>query len=268
MSDDLKRGLAPITAAGWAAIDDAARGTLKAWLAARRLVDFTGPLGWKASSVNLGRTVPMDLGPGDVRANLRQVLPMVELRVNFGLSREELDTVDRGNSAPDLGPLVKAARAMAGAEDRLVFDGHGDAGIWGVGGGGENDTVQLGTDASDLLGGFAYAVSQLRRRGVAGPFAAAVGPELHARLLATPIDGRTAFDVVGGVIGGDVVWAPTLGDTALVLSRRGGDFEMIVGRDLSIGYQNHSSTKVMLYLEQSLTFRALDPDAAVRLVSV
>ena len=65
-----------------------------------------------------------------------------------------------------------------------------------------------------------------------------------------------------------MVWAPTLGATALVLSRRGGDFELVVGRDLSIGYTHHSATKVQLYLEQSLTFRALDDAAAVRLVAV
>jgi uncharacterized linocin/CFP29 family protein len=268
MSDDLNRSLAPITVAGWAAIEAEAQGTLTAWLAARKLVDFTGPVGWQVSSVNLGRTAPIDLGPGAVTGQLRQLLPMVELRVPFSLSREELATVDRGNSSPDLAPLVKAARVMAGAEDRLVFDGHGDAGIWGVGGGGGNDTVQLGQSAEDLLAGFADAVGQLRRRGVEGPYAAAVGPDLHDRLQGAATGGRSALEMVRRTLGGPVIWAPTLGATALVLSRRGGDFEMTVGRDLSIGYQHHSATKVMLYLEQSLTFRALDPDAAVRLVSV
>ena len=268
MSDDLNRGLAPITAAGWAAIEAEARGTLQAWLAGRKLVDFTGPLGWTASSVNLGRVAPMDLGPGSVQGQLRQVLPLVELKVDFSLSRDELGTVDRGNTAPDLAPLVTAARAMAGAEDRLIFDGHGDAGIWGVGGGGENDTVQLEDDPDALIAGFADAVSQLRRRGVQGPYAAAVGPDLHERLQAGTSGGRTLLDLVQRTLGGRVVWAPTLGSTALVLSRRGGDFELTVGRDLSLGYTNHTATKVQLYLQQSLTFRALDPDAAVRLVAV
>jgi uncharacterized linocin/CFP29 family protein len=49
----------------------------------------------------------------------------------------------------------------------------------------------------------------------------------------------------------------------VVLSTRGGDFELVVGRDLSIGYTGHDATKVNLYLLESLTFRALSPEAAI-----
>ena len=51
----------------------------------------------------------------------------------------------------------------------------------------------------------------------------------------------------------------------VVLSRRGGDFRLVVGQDLSIGYSDHDADTVSLYLEESFTFRALEPDAAVPL---
>src|SRR5690606_35902476 len=54
--NDLLRELAPIAADAWKEIDDEARRTLKLGLAARKLVDFTGPLGWDASAVSLGRS--------------------------------------------------------------------------------------------------------------------------------------------------------------------------------------------------------------------
>ena len=54
--NDLYRELAPISAAAWAEIDAEAKRTLKTTLAARKLVDFTGPLGWDASAVGVGRT--------------------------------------------------------------------------------------------------------------------------------------------------------------------------------------------------------------------
>jgi len=38
-----------------------------------------------------------------------------------------------------------------------------------------------------------------------------------------------------------------------------------VGQDLSIGYTDHDTESVGLYLEESITFRAAGPEAAVAL---
>jgi uncharacterized linocin/CFP29 family protein len=51
----------------------------------------------------------------------------------------------------------------------------------------------------------------------------------------------------------------------VVVSQRGGDFELTVGEDFSIGYRTSDSTSVTLYLEESLTFRVNTPEAAVHL---
>ena len=67
------------------------------------------------------------------------------------------------------------------------------------------------------------------------------------------------------LVGGTAVWAPAV-DGAVVVSLRGGDFEMTVGQDISIGYSSHSATSVQLYLQESFTFRSLGPEAAVPLV--
>ena len=52
----LLRDIAPITDAGWEELEDEARRQLVASLAARKLVDFSGPRGWQHSATNLGRT--------------------------------------------------------------------------------------------------------------------------------------------------------------------------------------------------------------------
>ncbi len=61
-----------------------------------------------------------------------------------------------------------------------------------------------------------------------------------------------------------MVWAPAV-DGAVLVSLRGGDFELEVGQDLSIGYQDHDADGVTLYLEESVTFRAISPEAAIGL---
>src|SRR5205085_4711502 len=126
----LLRELAPISTTGWLEIEKEAKRTLKTTLAARRLVDFKGPQGWDASAVGLGRSKAIDLpAGGDVRARLRQVLPLVELRVPFEMRREDLDDIERGAKDPGLDRVITAARAIAIAEDRAVFHGFPAAGI-------------------------------------------------------------------------------------------------------------------------------------------
>jgi uncharacterized linocin/CFP29 family protein len=66
------------------------------------------------------------------------------------------------------------------------------------------------------------------------------------------------------ILGGPIVWAPSV-DGAVVVSLRGGDYTLAVGEDFAIGYLSHSDSAVQLYLEESLTFRVLDPRAAVAL---
>src|SRR5262249_29258745 len=63
---------------------------------------------------------------------------------------------------------------------------------------------------------------------------------------------------------GPVVWAPAV-DGAVVLSQRGGDFALTIGEDLALGYAGHTASTVDLYVEETLAFRVLTPEAAVPL---
>ena len=87
----LFRELAPISEAGWQEIENEAKRTLKTTLAARKLVDFVGPLGWQTSAVGIGRSKTADPpARTSVETRLREVLPLVELRVPFELRRSGL----------------------------------------------------------------------------------------------------------------------------------------------------------------------------------
>jgi len=265
--DDLLRGLAPVSDAAWAEIEDEARRTLKVQLAARKLVDFEGPLGWDHAAVALGRAEPVEPGPGDgVEARLRRVQPLSELRVPFVLSRRELETVGRGARDADLEPVKQAARRAALAEDRAVFHGLGGAGIRGLIEGSEQDPVSLSEDYEQYPSSVSQAIHALRTAGVEGPYAVALGPRCYQGLTRTVT--RSGFPVIEHVrrlIGGPLVWAPAV-DGAAVLSLRGGDFSLVVGQDFSIGYLEHGAEEVTLYLQESFTFQLLSPEAAVPLV--
>src|SRR5258707_547913 len=92
-NNHLFRDKAPITEAGWAEIEKEAKRTLRALLAARRVVDFRGPLGWGDSDVELGRADPIASPTGGkaVQARLRRIQPLVELTVGQDFSIGYLD---------------------------------------------------------------------------------------------------------------------------------------------------------------------------------
>jgi uncharacterized linocin/CFP29 family protein len=52
---------------------------------------------------------------------------------------------------------------------------------------------------------------------------------------------------------------------AVVLTTRGGDFDLHIGQDISIGYSGHTDTTVRLYLQETFTFLMLTSEAAVAL---
>ena len=262
--NDLLRALAPIADDAWATIEEEAKRTLQDILAARKLVDFTGPLGWDASALNSGRARRLAEPAAGVEARLRSVQPMVELRVPFELSRDELEAVARGAKDPELDAVRQAARNAGLAEDRAVFQGYAAAGIEGVTQAAKDATLPLTDDFTAYPAVVADAVSRLRTSGVNGPYAIALGPRCYAGLTKTTVGGYPVMEHVRRLLDGPMVWAPGV-DGAVVLSQRGGDFELAVGQDFSLGYLEHSASKVRLYLQESFTFRVLSPEAAVPL---
>jgi len=264
--NDLRRELAPIAAEAWQAIDDEAKKTLKVTLAARRIVDFAGPLGWSASAVGLGRAGALSEPPNEgVQAALREVQPLVEFRAPFELSRSELDAIARGAKDADLQPVRAAARAIAIAEDRAVFHGYGEAAIQGICAAAAGATLAITDEYLQYPGVVANALARLRSTGVDGPYAIALGPRCYTGLTQTATAaGYPVMRHVQQLVDGPIIWAPGI-DGAVVVTLRGGDFELTVGRDLSIGYLDHTASKVSLYIEESFTFRVLDPAAAVPL---
>jgi uncharacterized linocin/CFP29 family protein len=262
----LLREFAPITELGWGLIDDEARERLAPTLAARKLVDFGGPHGWEHSATNLGRTRALADAPGDgLTAVQRRVLPIVELRAPFSLSRDELRDADRGAEDVDLDTLDDAAHRIATAENRAVFHGWEAAGITGIAEASTHDAIALGDDCERYPRHVARAVEALLCAGVAGPYGLALGPEAYTRVLeTTEHGGYPLLEHLRKIIGGPLVWAPGV-QGAVVVSQRGGDFLFEVGEDLSIGYDGHDADAVQLYLVESFTFRVATSEAAVAL---
>jgi uncharacterized linocin/CFP29 family protein len=263
----LLRELAPISDVGWKVLDDEARTRLAPALAARRLVDFSGPKGWEHSATNLGRTEPLTAVPSEGVSGLRRrVLPLVELRADFVVSREELRATDRGADDTDLGSLDSAAHQLATAENAAVFRGWQGA-LTGIAETTPHDSMPLGGTADGYPRVVAGAVERLLQSGVGGPYGLALGSEEYRLVLETAEHGGyPLLRHLRKIVEGPIVWSPGLSG-AIVLSLRGGDFIFDSGQDVSIGYDSHDGEVVRLYLEESFSFHTATPEAAVALTA-
>jgi uncharacterized linocin/CFP29 family protein len=260
--NNLHRELAPISSPAWAQIEEEASRTLKRHLAARRVVDMQGPKGPEFSAVGTGHLRQVT-APGDgIQAAQRETKALVELRIPFELTRQAIDDVERGALDSDWAPLKDAARKIAFAEDRAVFEGYASAGIEGVRQGTSNPALTLPADVKSYPVTVAQAVSQLRLAGVNGPYALVFGAEPYTAINGASNDGYPVLDHIQRLVDGEIVWAPAISG-GLVLTTRGGDFELHIGQDISIGYLSHSEATVRLYLQETFTFLLLTTEAAV-----
>jgi uncharacterized linocin/CFP29 family protein len=263
--NNLFRELAPIPAPAWQEIEKEAKRTLKTMLAARRIVDFVGPQGFAASAIGTGRTVPISApSNGGVEAHLRQVQPLVEIRAPFELARSEIEAMDRGAKDPNLDTVIAAARKIAIAEDTAIFHGYPTAHIRGICEAQAGAAPSIGDDYEAYPTVVASALNKLRDTGVDGPYALALSERCYTGLTETAKAGYPILEHVRRIVEGPIVWAPGLLG-AVAVSLRGGDFELVVGRDFSIGYLDHDAKRVRLYIDESFTFRLLSPQAAVPL---
>jgi uncharacterized linocin/CFP29 family protein len=261
---NLHRELAPISAAAWAEIEEETRRTFKLHVAGRRVVDLHGPEGETLSAVGIGHLDDLAPPVEGVTAHARRSQPVVELRVPFTVDRRAVDDVERGAKDSDWQPVKDAALTMARAEDRVVFDGYRAGAIAGIRESSTNPPLTLPEDVRDYPNAVSRALTSLRLAGVNGPYSLLLGAAAYTAVNETSDHGYPVHNHLARLLDGEIIWAPAI-EGALLLSTRGGDYELHLGQDLAIGYHSHDDESVRLYLQESLTFLMYTGEAVVAL---
>jgi uncharacterized linocin/CFP29 family protein len=262
--NNLYRDLAPITDEAWEQIEEEATRTFKRHIAGRRVVDVSEPGGPVTAAVSTGHLLDVT-APGDgVIAHLRDAKPLVRLRVPFTVSREAIDDVERGAQDSDWDPVKDAAKQLAFVEDRAIFEGYEAAHIGGIRKCSSNQPLALPEDPRGYPDVVAQALSELRLAGVDGPYSVLLSADAYTKVSDTTEHGYPIREHLNRLVDGDIIWAPAI-DGAFVLSTRGGDFDLQLGTDVSIGYLSHDADSVQLYLQETLTFLCYTAEASVAL---
>jgi uncharacterized linocin/CFP29 family protein len=264
MTNNLYRNLAPVTDVAWTEIELEATRTFKRHIAGRRVVDVSEPGGPVTASVSTGRLLDVQAPTDGVEAHLRASKPLVRLRVPFTLSRSEIDDVERGSQDSDWDPVKDAAKKLAFVEDRAICEGYGAASIDGIRNASSNPALTLPDDPRAIPDVVTQALSELRLAGVDGPYSVLLSADVYTKVSETTEHGYPILEHINRLVNGDIIWAPAI-DGAFVLTTRGGDFDLQLGTDVSIGYTSHDAETVQLYLQETLTFLCYTAEASVAL---
>ena len=264
MTNNLYRNLAPVTDVAWTEIELEATRTFKRHIAGRRVVDVSEPGGPVTASVSTGRLVDVQAPTDGVVAHLRASKPLVRLRVPFTLSRSEIDDVERGSQDSDWDPVKGAAKKLAFVEDRAIFEGYAAASIDGIRNASSNPALTLPDDPRAIPDIITQALSELRLAGVDDPYSVLLSADVYTKVSETTEHGYPILEHINRLVNGDIIWAPAI-DGAFVLTTRGGDFDLQLGTDVSIGYTSHDAETVQLYLQETLTFLCYTAEASVAL---
>lgn len=262
--DILKRSAAPFAAETWDFLDEEATEVLSQKLKARKEVDFLGPKGLELSSISTGRFSAVDIDDVEgVSYATRDVLPLVEIKVPFNMKLSEIDALARGAEDVDTDELIDAAAKLAKAENKAVFYGLDEVKIEGIVEASEYEEVSVSGGEKELVSGLLKALSLFEENSVGGSKRLLLGPELYSLLYELDDKGYPLKRKVEEMVAGGVRLVPDLGNRGLLISERGGDFELTVGQDISLGFEERKDDEVELFFLETFTFRVNGPEAAV-----
>ena len=172
--------------------------------------------------------------------------------------------IDIGGTFTDVALVEETTGQIAIAKLLTTPQDFGQAVIDGIRQGTSNAIMSLPADARNYPDAVAHALSQLRLVGVDGPYYVLLGADAYTALAETSDHGYPVLEHVHRLVASEIIWAPAIAG-AFVLSTRGGDFQLHIGQDVSIGYSSHDDTAVRLYLQETFTFLMLTTEAAVAL---
>lgn len=253
--NNLNKNMAPISDKAWEVLNERTKEILLKVISARKFMsikDVGDSKGVFTGKINIKKE-------NDIEYGIYDVLPLIETRFNFTLNRWELDNLDRGDKNIDLDNLDKAVFEAGKFEENLIYNGLDN--IKGLIDSCNNPPMKIGDNPKEILTNISKAIIVLKDKYSSDNLDLVVNYDTWVKLNSTeshiPLVKR-----IKELINGDIIISKFIPKTILI-PHKNENFEISVGNDFSIGYQNHTSREVTLFITESLVFRILDKDLFV-----
>lgn len=254
--------MAPLSNEMWKEIKDQAKNVLATSRTIRKFADVDGPYGSDFAAVSTGRfKVPRQKWKSGINYGIREVMPLVEIRIPFELDLWELENIERGAKDADLDKLDKAVKEVVNLEEDIIYKGLNSAGIRGFEKSSKYPTENLPDNPSEILKHIGAQITRLQQNGVEGPYTLVL-EESYWLELVNLTDGYPIIQQLKDLLDVQVIVNKNF-DKSFLVSKRGGDYELTIGQDTTIGYHAHDERNIKLFLAESFTFRVLSPEAVL-----
>lgn len=262
--DILKQSLAPVSAKAWQEIKSEAKRFLGTHLSARKFVEVVGPKGWDYAAVPAGKLeIPGNQNKDGVIYGISKVQPLVEPRISFQLNIWELDNLTRGAKDIDLDPMEEAALKFAEFEEKAIYYGIKNASITGLKECNQDNKLTFPDQVDNLLPVVSEGITRLAKKSISGPYALIVSPEKWKK-ISSQVKGYPLKVHLERIMGGPVILSHFI-EEAFLAPADAEDLNLVLGQDISIGYESHNLKEVRFYFTESFTFQILDPDSIILL---
>jgi uncharacterized linocin/CFP29 family protein len=154
---------------------------------------------------------------------------------------------------------------VAQFEDRTVYHGFEPGCIIGIAPSSAHKPLGVPKSGGEFPEAIAEALRKLIDAGIGGPYNLVLGTVPYFTLLSAGNQGFPPSRIVQEMHQGGEILLSRAMRGGLLLSGRGGDFELTVGKDLSVGYADHTRDAIEFFIAESFTFRVIEPKAAVAL---
>ncbi len=158
---------------------------------------------------------------------------MVEVRKPFELDLWELDNIERGAKDVDLSPLENAVKEIASFEEKAIYEGFEPVNIKGLEESAKGDPVPASGNTNVFLKEVGNQIINLNRKGVEGPYTLVLNEQKWLEMVKLS-EGYPIQKQLQEILGGKVLINHANKNTFLV-SQRGGDYELVLGQDITLG---------------------------------
>jgi uncharacterized linocin/CFP29 family protein len=256
--DILKQQLAPVSGEAWEEIKSEAKRFLTSHLSARKFIEVSEPKGWDYAAVPTGRLyIPGKQDKKGVVYGIHKVQPLIEPRVMFTLDPWELDNLTRGARDINLDPMEEAAIKLAEFEDTTIYYGLPEASVTGLKDCNTRQKLEFPDQIDDLLSVVSRGITSLSDSAVNGPYSLVVSPDKWQR-ISSHFKGYPLKIQLEQLLGGQVILSHFIKESFLVPAKAP-ELNLILGQDISIGYESHSEREVHLFFTESFTLQIHDP---------
>ena len=256
--DILKQKLAPVSTEAWEEIKSEAKRVLNAHLSARKFIKVVGPKGWDYAAVPVGRlNIPGNQDKKGVVYGINKVQPLVEPRISFHLNIWELDNLARGAKDIDLDPMEDAAVKLAEFEERTIYYGLKNASIAGLRECNAGEKLVFPEQIEDLLSVVSRGITKLVEASIGGPYTLVVSPDKWQK-ISSHFKGYPLKIQLEKLLGGQVILSHFIRE-AFLAPADASELNLVLGQDISIGYESHNDKEVRLFFTESFTLQIHDP---------